>query len=185
MSLGRLFGSFDTIRSDVLDGAAMAAGAVGAVVVTNKLLSMPFIPMQGGKVSIAGLLASKVHPALVPATKIILGATAPAIVGQYLPRNAWVRKGLDGAGIGLAVSGWIGLLSTFAATRGLVAQAAFAGAGGDVAVMNGANVGVDYLPSGYQPLSQSMNGAQLGVEEVGKFGGLGNQGNRYHTILGA
>lgn len=177
--LAKLFGSFDSVKKDVIDGAVMTAGGITAVVITNKALSWNVIPYAGSKTSIAALLASKVHPALVPASKILLGAVAPGIVGKYLPNTSLVRKGLDGAAIGLAISGWIGLLSAFSATRGLVAQAAFAGAGADYAVMNGAALNVQQLPG-----TAGWRGANVGVETVSKFGGIGNQPNDYHSILG-
>lgn len=179
-SLTRLFGSFSSIKGDVLDGAVMAGGALAAVVVTNKALSAAVIPMAGGKTSIQAFLATKVHPALVPVSKLLIGAVAPPILARYLPGGAMTRKALDGAAIGLAVSGWIGLLTQFEATRSLVASAAFAGAGADYAVMNGAQLNVQQIPA-----SGGWRGANVGVEEVSKFGGIGNQPNRYNTILGA
>lgn len=177
-SLGKLFGAFGNLQNDLMDGAVMTAGAVAGVVGVNKVLEL-----AGGEGKLVGFLPEgKVRQAAIPALKVVLGAIGPGLAMGFLPRNPWVKKGLDGAGVGLAVSGWLGLFRTLAPPE-LVSKTlpsvTFGILGGTPSYLGGAQVAVEYLNGG------DFRGAQLAVEDVGKFGGLGNQTNRYASIMGA
>lgn len=182
-SLGKLFGAFDNLQNDLIDGAVMTAGAVTSATAVSQVLGMKVGDKTVEETLTGFLPAGMLKDSAIPVTKIVLGAVGPGLLMGFLPRNAWLKKFLDGGGIGLALSGWFGLFRALAPAQ-LRAQveapttAAILGLPGGYG-FGGAQVGVEYLSS------SGMNGAAVGVEEVSKFGGIGNQPNRYATILGA